>query len=263
MTRDDTLQSGCDKQSKPIGPLLSEEQGPADPSVLPGDPEPAPTVSNVFGSFWIDETEFALPVDVVREVVNQPENLTQVPLSPPHIIGLFSLRKMIVPVVDLRKMLGFPDYEKPAARKVAIIENGDLCVGLLFDDTGGVLNGAGVPRVDFLPTEEGERNVVVEGVLKLEDGARMVQLLDPFEVLRIEKLPRLPGGGTDEATKSHLGPRKSCISFQLGHTTCAIDLRYVQEIMDVPEIQKSHIAYGHILGNIDCLLYTSPSPRDS
>ena len=37
------------------------------------------------------------------------------------------------------------------------------------------------------PVKKAHKDVVVEGVLKLEDGARMVQLLDPLELLKIEE----------------------------------------------------------------------------
>lgn len=215
-------------------------------------------VPRVFGSFWIDRTEFALPVGVLQEVVNEPKSYTPVPLSPAHVVGLFCLRKMIVPVIDLRVLLGFPKAEPTGDRKVAIIENGDLCIGLLFDDTGGVINGTGATWVNFQPNRDGVKDVVVEGMLKLDDGARMVQLLDPYEILKIEKLPRVAKATDVGAVKNHHGQRLNCISFQLGHTNCAIDLRYVQEITEVPEVQKSAVAYGHILGNIELRGRTMP-----
>ncbi|MEO0924010.1 MAG: chemotaxis protein CheW, partial [Pseudomonadota bacterium] len=127
-----------------------------------------------------------------------------------------------------------------------------------FDDTGGVINGTGVSRVIFQPTDEGVKDVIVEGVLKLDGGARMVQLLDPFEILKIERLPRVAKNTGGQKEKSHLGQRLNCISFQLGHTTCAIDLRFVQEITDMPLVQKSQIAHGHILGNIELRGRTMP-----
>ncbi len=213
---------------------------------------------SVYGSFWIDRTEFALPVDVIQEVVNAPQNCTPVPLSPPHVMGLFCLRKRIVPVIDLRVLLGFADASEIGRRKVAIIEHSDLCIGLLFDDTGGVINDMGASRVKFEPAKDGTKDVVIDGVLKLDDGKRLVQLLDPYELLKLEKLPRVTRSDDEQASKTHLGPRLNCISFQLGHTNCAIDLRYVQEITDVPEVHSSQLAHGHLLGNIELRGRTLP-----
>ena len=219
---------------------------------------PAATRAEIYGSFWIDGTEFALPVSVIQEVVNEPDNFTPVPLSSPYMTGLFNLRGRIVPVIDLRMLLEYPPIETDAHRKVAIIENGELCIGLLFDDTGGIVSSEGATRVNFEPNSDGIKDIVVEGMLKLDNGARMVQILDPYEILKIEKTPRIGKHSTEDVTQSKLGKRLNCISFQVGHTSCAIDLRYVQEITEVPEIQNSQLAHGHILGNILLRGHTIP-----
>lgn len=215
-----------------------------------------PDQPTVFGSFWIDSTEFALPVTVIQEMVGEPDKFAPVPLSPPHVVGVFNLRDTIIPVVDLRILLGFPECPEPGARKIAVIENGAHCLGLLFDDAGGVLHSEGATRVDFDVNYDGEKDVVVEGLLKFDGGKRMVQILDPYELLSIPRLPRVAKKKAGQ--KSHLGQRTNCISFQLGHTRCALDLRYVQEIMDVPDVQKSPLSHGHILGNIELRGHTLP-----
>lgn len=234
--------------------------GPIGAAASPTEQAPGvPAARNiVYGSFWLDETEFALPVDVIQEVVNAPDSYSQVPLAAPHMIGLFCLRNTVVPVIDLRRILGFPPTPETGARKVAIIENGDLCIGLLFDDTGAIIQGTNATRVNFLRPPEGLKDIIVEGVLKLEDGARMVQLLDPFEILQIEKVPRVARVDHAEQHKTYMGQRLNCISFQLGHTTCAIDLRFVQEITDMPPIQTSQLAHGYVIGNVELRGRTMP-----
>lgn len=202
----------------------------------------------IYGSFWLDKTEFALPVSVVQEVVNEPHNVSSIPLSPSYMLGLFSLRGMIIPIVDLRTLLDYPPLENNVERKVAIVEHGDLCIGLVFDKTGEVLNEKGATRVEFRSNENGIKDVVVEGLLKLENGERMVQILDPYEILKIQKIPRAEKASINSAAKSARGKRLNCISFQLGHTSCAIDLRYVQEVMEMPEVDQSLLANGCFIG---------------
>ena len=217
----------------------------------------ADTAPEVFGSFWIGRTEFALPVGVIQEVVNEPAGYSQVPLSPPHVRGLFNLRRMIIPVIDLRVLLGFPAWPDANTRKIAIIENGPLCIGLLFDTTGGIINGADVARVIYPDRAQRGKDVVIEGVLKLDNGARMVQMLDPYALLNIEKLPRVAKQNLEEKTR-HLGQRRNCITFQLGQTACAIDLRFVQEVTEVPELQASQVAHGNTIGNVELRGTTMP-----
>lgn len=206
----------------------------------------------IFGSFWIDASEFALPVSAIREVVNEPKVVSQVPLAPPFLMGLFNLRGMIVPIIDLRVLLELPnrDDERVAAdsRKVAIVENGDRCVGILFDNPGEILNEPRSARVDFRANDGGVKDVVIEGVLKLDNGNRMVQILEPYELLDIERVPQAEVAEKKTDQKGDLGKRLSCISFQLGHTSCAFDLRHVQEVRDMPKVEKSLLAHGYVIG---------------
>lgn len=214
--------------------------------------------AQIFGSFWIGGTEFALPVDFIQEVVNEPEAYSRVPLSPSHMVGLFSLRGTIIPVIDMRVLLDISTPPAPASRKIAIIENGDQAIGLLFDETGRILSSESAVQVRFTTNTDGDRDVIVEGVLKFDQGKTMVQVLNPYEILRIKRLPRSATASESGIGAHHRGNRVNCISFQLGHTNCAIDLRYVQEVTDVPDIQTSQIAHGHILGNIDLRGRTIP-----
>ena len=64
---------------------------------------------------------------MIQEVVNEPKNYTAIPLAPPHILGLFNLREMVVPVIDLRDVLGLSRAQcTTKTGKVAIIENGQV-----------------------------------------------------------------------------------------------------------------------------------------
>ena len=204
-----------------------------------------------FGSFLIDDMEFALPVGVVQEVVNEPEDVSPVPLSPPHMIGLFNLRGMIVPMIDLRQIFGLPQVEARGGRKITIIEDGEMHLGLVFDRTGEVIHARRSERVAFHSRENGIKDVISEGVLKLDGGRRLLQVLDPYAILNLEKVPRVAKDKTTARSRIAKGKRKHCISFEVGHSKYAFDLEYVQEVMEVPEVKHSVLTHGHVLGTID------------
>ncbi|MEC7761398.1 MAG: chemotaxis protein CheW [Pseudomonadota bacterium] len=236
-----------------IDPSASTSNASPPPPAPPPDTEHSATrvvrSQAIYGSFWLDDTEFALSAGVIREVVNEPKRIAPMPLAPPFMLGLFNLRGKIIPVVDLRLLLEFPDRHA-TERKVAIIEDDDLCIGIMVDRTGEVLNVQGASRVDFRPRKGRVKDVVVEGLLKLEDGERIVQILDPYEILNLEKIPRgeLPAGQRVDTAVASRGPRLNCISFQFGHTTCAIDLRHVREVMEAPEIMDSVLVHDCFIG---------------
>lgn len=206
--------------------------------------------TETFGSFLIDEMEFALPVGVVQEVVNEPDQISPVPLSPSYMIGLFNLRGMIVPMIDLRQIFGFPPVEATGGRKITIIEDGEMHLGLVFDQTGEVIHARRSERVAFHSRENGIKDVISEGVLKLDGGRRILQIINPYEVLKLEKVPRVRTGDNGHARKVR-SERKHCISFEVGHSKYAFELQYVQEVMEVPEIKHSVLTHGHVLGTIN------------
>ncbi|WP_264210557.1 chemotaxis protein CheW [Leisingera thetidis] len=241
-----------------LPPQSAAGQDPVCPGPVSGTAAPAETgrpgvgkpqrKSGIYGSFLIGGSEFAIPVTSVQEVVNEPEDISPVPLSPSYMLGLFNLRGKIIPIVDLRSLLEFPAAKGQQSGKVAIIEHSAHSIGLLFDGTGEVLNEKSAARVEFKPNNRGVKDIVIEGVLKFADGERLVQILDPHELLNLEKLPRADGRTEQEAAKSSRGKRRTCISFQTGHTSCAIDLRYVKEVREVPKVDQSLFAHGCILG---------------
>ncbi|MEM5399065.1 MULTISPECIES: chemotaxis protein CheW [Paraburkholderia] len=68
----------------------------------------------LYGSFHLARTGFALPVAGLQEVVNPPETLAAVPLAPPYRLGLVNQRATLIPVVDLRQLL--PEWRPKIAR---------------------------------------------------------------------------------------------------------------------------------------------------
>ncbi|WP_425070251.1 chemotaxis protein CheW [Sagittula sp. S175] len=211
----------------------------------------APSQGRIFGTFWLDNTEFALDIEVFREAVKEPAAISVVPLSPPYMKGLFNLRGTIIPIVDLRRLLDMPAPEAAIRdRQVAIVDDGQICVGLLVDRTGQVLTIREEDRVDLRTDGDKTRDVVIQGFLKLDGGQRIIQILDPREVLGLKKVPRgetLWGNGSRLQANRRRG-RFNCLTFQFGHTTCAIDLRHVVEVRNAPEINDSVLVQDCFIG---------------
>jgi purine-binding chemotaxis protein CheW len=128
-------------------------------------------------TFGIDREVFALPVEHIREVVDPPP-ITEVPHAPDFAPGVVNVRGNVVPVVDLRRRLGFGPPEQDIRMIVSEVKlQGEITpVGILADAVYGV--------VEALPTELEAiprigtrwRPDLVKGVVK--QGERFVVLLD-------------------------------------------------------------------------------------
>lgn len=113
--------------------------GTARPSVdsLLGLNAPKPSTDTFFG-FRVGRFAFLVPVNVHCEVIEQTR-ANPLPNTQPWFSGLINLRGNLVPVFDLRLILG----EEPAGsqrRRLFTIGKGDKCVAVWIDGLPEVLS---------------------------------------------------------------------------------------------------------------------------
>jgi purine-binding chemotaxis protein CheW len=111
----------------------------------------------------------------VQEVIlHQP--MTRVPLAPADLGGLINLRGQVIPAVDLRRRLGFPDRVAGQPPMDVILQTRDGLVSLLVDGIGDVVE---VPDEAFEEPPEtlhGIGRELIRGAYKLDDA--LLLLLD-------------------------------------------------------------------------------------
>lgn len=135
--------------------------------------------------FGIDREIFGLPVDHVREVVDPPP-MTSVPNAPGHAPGIVNVRGNVVPVVDLRRRLGFDpanDEQRMIVSEIQV-QGEATVVGILADTVHGVTDIAhaqveNIPRIGTRWRPE-----FIRGVAK--QGDRFIVLLDIDRVLALD-----------------------------------------------------------------------------
>ena len=57
-------------------------------------------------SFHVGKFEIGLPIHLIQEIVHFPEALTPVPNAPLHVLGIFNLRGMLIPILNIPELLG-------------------------------------------------------------------------------------------------------------------------------------------------------------
>ena len=196
----------------------------------------------LFGSFMLGGDEFALPALCIREVVNFPERMTSVPLAPPYLEGMFTLRGSVIPVVNLGRLF---DPAAPAAEpsnKIAIIDYQEAQVGLLVHATGEILRVRPEQR-SRLRYAEGSTQGVVAGTILLDEGRRLVQVLDIDRLVHIENVPQVQSmrasGAETRRQLRVVGERRHAISFRAAGARFAMEMKAIQEIVRVPELAES------------------------
>ena len=63
-------------------------------------------------TFILGEEKYGLDILKVRELISFPEGLTRIPRMPDFIVGMFNLRGLVIPVMDLRKKFNMSGEER-------------------------------------------------------------------------------------------------------------------------------------------------------
>jgi purine-binding chemotaxis protein CheW len=89
-------------------------------------------------AFKIDAEEFAVDIASVQEI-NRAVDVTRIPNAPSYVQGVMNLRGKIIPVVDLRTMLGFQTRVADKQSRIMVIEIDGLVAGFLVDSVSEVV----------------------------------------------------------------------------------------------------------------------------
>lgn len=144
-------------------------------------------------TFILGEEKYGLNILKVRELISFPEGLTRIPGMPDYIIGMFNLRGLVIPVMDLRAKFKMSGEERHEFSVIIIVEVENKNIGLTVDSVSDVIF---VKEEDIQETIELAVNVdtkFIKGVAKTKD--EMVILLDidfllskeEFDTLLVEK----------------------------------------------------------------------------
>jgi purine-binding chemotaxis protein CheW len=216
------------------------------------------TTSELYGSFHVCDSEFAIAVSQLQEVVDTPEQFTKMPLSPEYLLGLFNLRGIIIPVIDLRLFLELKSSNPNIKdRKIGILELQGNLIGLILDKTGEVFRSTPEERSNF---SDKDRHQIISGVFKKDNGKRLIQIINVQNLMKVKTIPKQDHSSIRQQQDLALlkGVRKQCISFLIGKSLYALDIEAIQEIIKIDKINESALAVSHCIGTIDVRGTTVP-----
>jgi len=130
--------------------------------------------------FTMNGMEYTIPILKVQEIVNLP-HLTRLPQVPAYIEGITNLRGRIIPVLNLKKLIGLGGVS--SGEKVIVVTSGRIIFGVLIDAVTGVItieDSAIDPPTDFNTSD------MVSGVAKV--GEKLIVLLDTKKLVPLEDM---------------------------------------------------------------------------
>ena len=90
-------------------------------------------------AFKLDCEEYALDIRQISEIIKVRE-LTEIPRVPDFVLGVISLRGLVVPVFDLSQRLHLGKARLSGASRIVVCKVDDAVVGLLVDSINQVIH---------------------------------------------------------------------------------------------------------------------------
>jgi purine-binding chemotaxis protein CheW len=157
---------------------VAEPTAPAPAVESPQPPAPPPALYVCL--FELGGGHFAVDVRSAREVAVF-EDITAVPRAPACLLGLANLRGTVMPIVDIRPLVGAPPVRPARAVRSLVIHDGDLQAAVVVDGVLGLepfeqvlpADGAHAPWREFALGQLQWRG----GAAVLLDGPRLLAAL--------------------------------------------------------------------------------------
>ena len=140
---------------------------------------------NKYLTFKVEKNIYALEVAYVAEIIGM-QKTTPMPNASPYIKGVINIRGTIVPLIDIRLRFGLPDLAYTDRTCIAVLETGDIHIGLIVEEVQDVII---IAETEIKPSPgnptQGFSNTYVRGVCITEGKIR--QILDLTKVLALEE----------------------------------------------------------------------------
>ncbi|KMT22005.1 chemotaxis protein CheW [Clostridium cylindrosporum] len=194
-------------------------------------------------SFILNKEEYAIDIMQVKEIIRIID-IVKVPNCEGYIEGVVSIRNNLVPILNLRKYFGMGEIDITDHTRILIVDMGAFTCGIMVDKVSEVIrvskNVVESPPNVFYDTE-GQQ---LKGVAKLNEGKRLILLLEPTKLLTQDKIAGITEvelSLEDQGVKSiekQLLDEEQLVTFRLADEEYAINIGYVEEINRMTEITE-------------------------
>jgi len=149
---------------------------------------------NRYLNFSLGTEEYAIPLLSVKEVIAVPE-ITPIPHTPTHFLGIMNLRGQVISVIDLRQKL---NIKPKSTHETAIIicDINSICLGVVVDAINAVASPTEAELSDKPEIHSTRNTDYITGVYRRDK--QLVLLLNIAKTLNVED-QRAIGSATSRA----------------------------------------------------------------
>ena len=130
--------------------------------------------------FRVADENYAINIMEIKEII-KPREVTEVPRVPSYVLGIISLRGVIIPIYDMRRRLGLGDGPGGNRQRILVVRHGEGFAGILVDQVSHVVKLGADDEEQPPAVLEGAGREFVQGIGH-HDGSMLI-LLDLDKIL--------------------------------------------------------------------------------
>ncbi len=188
----------------------------------------------LFASFILDAekgVEIALKAENVSEATPINGAIRHLPAAIDYLEGIMALRQDLIPVINLKKRLGFEHSQYNPTAKVAVVTLHDYQFGLLIDDIQEVFRAgdeAIMPISSVLQTDDH----IISAIIRLDNGKRTIELLDIGHLFKGRSLKAIEGlqATTSSSAAATTTTYSRWVIFSSAGQLYGVPVKYAREI---------------------------------
>ncbi|MEE4355984.1 MAG: chemotaxis protein CheW [Desulfococcaceae bacterium] len=191
--------------------------------------------------FRLAEEEFGVNINSVKEIVRLPE-ITPIPRTPDYVSGICNLRGSVLPVINSRIRFSMEEENITDHSRLLVVESRGQLTGMVVDSVREVMRMNRAQKESSPAVCKGVDREFLDGVLKVDQGRRLILMLDMKEVLSLDTAS---GQGTKNIASDAQAMQKEkkkaeieeqLVSFKLAGDEYAFDIANVREILKISSV---------------------------
>jgi chemotaxis signal transduction protein len=210
-------------------------------------------------TFLLKDEEFGFDIMSVQEIIRLPK-MAKVPRTPAYVDGIANLRGVVLPVIDMRTRFGMGRAAETDRTRVLVVDIDGVKTGLRVDRVKQVTRVLRSEMEAPPAAIRGTTSDYLEGIVKLENGQRIVMALNAAQVCEIgvtRKTPAANGlaAGPETGSKEAQGKAgaadaevQKVVTFRIAKEEFAFHMEHVREILRVQTPNQVPDVPDYVLG---------------
>ena len=211
----------------------------------------------IYGVFSVGSMQVALPLAELREVIPRPATFSQLPARAVGLVGAVNLRHLVIPVLDLRQLIGMED--DGGNDVIVIVARQDQVFGLLADEIRGVSRVPAHALMDM--TVAGDVKPLFAHSFEQPGDGSVVSLLDSTAIAGLPGVPVVRDAdprnqsamaalaGSDEVDGAEYvrvgdADRRTVMLLRCAAINLSIDVRHVHSVIPKLVVRPSPLVGG-------------------